>query len=341
MHCFGLFILVAFPRGGEARVGVLSVATDVQIPPRARWSEGFAAFFRSPRAVPYLLLLPAIIVILAVVLVPLLVSFWTSFTSYNLTKPATLFNFVGLRNYQRLMGNEDFWWAFGRTFIFVTITLNLEMLLGLGLALLINKITWGQRTLRTIMMFPMMFSPILVGFQFKYIFNDSIGLVNNALFDLGLITQPIPWLVDGTLANFSIIFAEIWMSTSIFAILLLAGLMALPKDPIEAAKVDGCNPLQVFQHITLPFLMPFVYIAMTIRSLDVARAYDMVRIMTNGGPAGRTELIWTLMTRTGYQNSQMGMANAMGYVSILLSIFFTVFFFRKLTAARTFMGGAQ
>jgi multiple sugar transport system permease protein len=191
------------------------------------------------------------------------------------------------------------------------------------------------------MMFPMMFSPILVGFQFKYIFNDSIGLVNNALFDLGLISQPIPWLVDGTLANFSIIFAEIWMSTSIFAILLLAGLMALPKEPIEAAKVDGCNPWQVFRHITLPFLMPFVYIAMTIRSLDVARAYDMIRIMTNGGPAGRTELIWTLMTRTGYQNSQMGAANAMGYVSIILSIVFTVYFYRKLTTARAFMGGAQ
>src|SRR5690554_4896240 len=218
------------------------------------------------------------------------------------------------------MGDDNFWWAFGRTVMFITIALNLELLLGLGLALLVNKITWGQRTLRTIMMFPMMFSPILVGFQFKYIFNDSIGLVNNALFDLGLIDKPIAWLVDGTLANFLIIFAEIWMSTSIFAILLLAGLLALPKEPIEAAKVDGCNPWQVFRHITLPFLMPFIFIAMTIRSLDVARAYDMVRIMTNGGPAGRTELIWTLMTRTGYQNSQMGMANAMGYVSILLSI---------------------
>jgi hypothetical protein len=90
------------------------------------------------------------------------------------------------------------------------------------------------------------------------------------------------------------------MSTSVFAILLLAGLMALPKEPIEAARVDGCNAWQVFKHITLPFLMPFVYIAMTIRSLDVARAYDMVRIMTNGGPAGRTELLWTLMTRVGY-----------------------------------------
>jgi multiple sugar transport system permease protein len=298
-------------------------------------------FFRSPRAIPYLLLLPAIVVILSVVLLPLIVSFYSSLTGYNLTKPATLTQFVGLRNYQRLLTNADFWWAFGRTFLFVTITLNLEMVLGLGLALLVNKITVGQRTLRTIMMFPMMFSPILVGFQFKYVFNDAIGLVNNALLDLHIISQPIPWLVDGTLANFSIIFAEIWMSTSVFAILLLAGLLALPKEPVEAAKVDGCNPIQVFQHITLPFLMPFIYIAMTIRSLDVARAYDMVRIMTNGGPAGRTELLWTLMTRVGYQNSQMGMANAMGYVSILLSIVFTFYFYRKLVSARTFMGGAQ
>ncbi len=299
------------------------------------------SFWRSPRATPYLLLLPGVIVIIAVVLIPLVVSLWSSLTPYMLTKPATLFQFVGLRNYQRLLVNEDFWWAFGRTFIFVTIALNLEMLLGLGLALLVNKITWGQRGLRTVMMFPMMFSPILVGFQFKYIFNDAIGLVNSALFDLHIIKEPIAWLVDANLANFSILFAEIWMSSSVFAILLLAGLMALPKEPVEAARVDGCNPVQVFQHITLPFLMPFIYIAMTIRSLDVARAYDMVKIMTNGGPAGRTELLWTLMTRTGYQNSQMGMANAMGYVSIILSIVFTFYFYRKLVSARAFMGGAQ
>jgi multiple sugar transport system permease protein len=298
-------------------------------------------FFRSPQATPYLLLLPAIVVILAVVLVPLIVSFWTSFTGYNLTKPATLYQWVGLRNYQRILTNWDFWWALIRTVGFITIALNLELVLGLGLALMVNKITWGQRTLRTIMMFPMMFSPILVGFQFKYLFNDAVGLVNNALFDLHIIREPIAWLVDGTLAPLTIIIAEVWMSTSVFAILLLAGLMALPKEPVEAARVDGCNPFQVFRHITLPFLMPFIYIAMTIRSLDVARAYDMVRIMTNGGPAGRTELLWTLMTRTGYQNSQMGMANAMGYVSILLSIAFTVFYYRKLVGARAYMGGAQ
>jgi len=298
-------------------------------------------FFKSPRAVPYLLLLPALMVILAVVLLPLVVSLYSSFTGYVLTRPATLFQFVGLRNYQRLWSNADFWWAFLRTLIFITVALNLEMLLGLGLALLVNQITFGQRAIRTVMMFPMMFSPILVGFLFKYLLNDSIGFVNNALYSLGIITTPIPWLVDGTLANLSIIFAEIWMSTSVFAILLLAGVMAMPKEPIEAAKVDGCNSWQVFRHITLPFLMPFIYIAMTIRSLDVARAYDMIRIMTNGGPAGRTEMLWTLMTRVGYQNSQMGLANAMGYVSIILSIVFTFYFYRKLTAARAFMGGAQ
>lgn len=299
------------------------------------------SFLRSPRAVPYLLLMPAIVVILAVIAVPLAVSLWSSFTPYQLTRPATLYTFVGLRNYSRLLENADFWWAFGRTILFITVTLNLELVLGLGLALLVNQITLGQRALRTIMMFPMMFSPILVGFQFKYILNDAVGLLNNALFDLGLITQPIPWLVEGTLANLSIMAAEIWMSTSVFAILLLSGLLALPKEPIEAAKVDGCNAIQTFRHITLPFLMPFIFIAMTIRSLDVARAYDMVRIMTNGGPAGRTELLWTLMARVGYQNSQMGMANAMGYVSILLSLVFTLYFYRKLVAARRYMGGVE
>lgn len=293
---------------------------------------------RSPHAAPLLLLLPAALIVVAVVLVPLVISFYSSFTGYRLTQPATLFRWVGLLNYQRLVTDVDFWWALGRTFVFLTIALNLEMVLGLGLAMLVARVTRGQRTLRTVMMFPMMFSPILVGFQFKYIFNDNIGLVNNALQSLGLQTEPIPWLVDGTLANLSIIVAEVWMSTSVFAILLLAGLMSMPKDPIEAAKVDGCNAWQTFRHITLPFLMPFIYIAMTIRSLDVARAYDMVKIMTNGGPAGRTELLWTLIARVGYQDARMGMANAMAYASIILSIVFTVYFFRKLAGARRSMG---
>ncbi len=277
--------------------------------------------------------MPTLIILTCVVLLPLLLSLWTSFTPFKLTKPDTLYRFVGFRNYERLIGDIDFWIAFGRTVLFLAIALNLELIFGLGIALLINKITYGQRTLRTLMMFPMMFSPILVGFQWKYIFNDNIGLMNNFLREFGVI-QPIPWLVDGILANVSIMAAEIWSSTSVFAILLLAGLLGIPKDPIEAAKVDGCNSWQVFKNITLPFLMPFVFIAMTIRSLDVARAYDIVQMMTGGGPAKRTELLWTLISRTGYVDAKMGMANAMSYISIFLSIAFTFFFFYKLVEAR-------
>lgn len=296
---------------------------------------------KRPEMAPFLLLTPAFFTMLFVVAVPLIFSLWTSLTPYQLTKPDSLFTFIGLRNYIRLLTDSAFWIPFGRTVLFLTIALNLEFALGLGIALLINKITWGQRGLRTIMMFPMMFSPILVGFQFKFIFNDNIGILNNALQSLGITDQAIPWLVDGKLAMFSLLFAEIWMSTSVFAILLLAGLFAMPRDPLEAAKVDGCNAFQTFRHITLPFLMPFAYIAMTIRSLDVARAYDIVKVMTGGGPAGRTELLWTLIARTGYENARMGQANAMAYISTILSILFTYYFYRKLIAARRFMGGVQ
>jgi multiple sugar transport system permease protein len=287
---------------------------------------------------PLLLLLPAVIVLAAVVVVPLCLSLYSSFTPFRLTRPETFFTFIGLRNYTRILSDANFWWAFGRTVLLLTIALNLEMLLGLGLALLVEKATRGQRILRTIMMFPMMFSPILVGFQFKFMFNDNIGLVNNALQSLGITDQAIPWLIDGRLAFTAISVAEIWSSTSIFAILILAGLLAMPKEPVEAARVDGCTPWQTFRYVTWPFVMPFAYIAMTIRSLDVARAYDIVKIMTDGGPAQRTELIWTLIGRTAYSDGRMGLANAMAYIAILLSIAFTVYFFRKLAAARTQIG---
>ncbi|MEH6834413.1 MULTISPECIES: carbohydrate ABC transporter permease [Falsihalocynthiibacter] len=288
----------------------------------------------------FVLLLPAIIILASVVLVPLLLSLYSSFTPYRLTRPETLWKWIGTYNYQKAMGDWNFWVAFGRTILLLTVALNLEMILGLGLALLVNRVTYGQRALRTLMMFPMMFSPILVGFQFKFIFNDNVGLVNSALQSLGLSDTAIPWLVDGKLAFFAIVFAETWMSTSVFAILILAGLYAIPSDPMEAAKVDGCTPWQTFRHITLPFIMPFIYIALAIRSLDVARAYDIVQIMTNGGPARRTELLWTLIGRTGYVDAKMGYANAMGYISIILAVFFTVYFFNKLNAARSELGMA-
>lgn len=283
---------------------------------------------------PLLLLTPAIIVLVATIALPLAFSLYSSFTPYRLTRPETLFVWIGWRNYVNEFTDPVFWIAFGRTVLLLTVALNLEMFLGLGLALLVEKVTRGQRLIRTLMMFPMMFSPILVGFQFKFLFNDNVGFVNNALQSLGITETAIPWLIDGDLAFFAIVVAEVWSSTPVFAILILAGLLAMPREPIEAAEVDGCTPWQSFRFVTWPFVMPFAYIAMTIRSLDVGRAYDIVKIMTDGGPARRTELLWTLIARTGYSDARMGAANAMAYASILLSILFTVYFFRKLAGAR-------
>jgi len=126
---------------------------------------------------PVLLLLPAFIVLAAVVLVPLLLSLYSSFTPFRLTRPATFFTFIWFDNYLSIFASRDFWWAFGRTVLLLTVALNLEMLLGLGLAMLVEKASRGQRLLRTLMMFPMMFSPILVRFQFKFIFNGHVGVV--------------------------------------------------------------------------------------------------------------------------------------------------------------------
>jgi multiple sugar transport system permease protein len=289
---------------------------------------------------PVKLLMPAFLAVGIVVILPLLFSFYTSFTAYRLTDPDTLSHWIGWRNYERAFANGDFWAAFGRTILFLTIALNLELLLGLGVALLLNQVTKGQRALRTVMMFPMMFSPVLVGFQFKFMLNDSTGIVNNLMQTLFGAKSAFPFLVNANSALASLIAAEVWNSTPIFAVILLAGLMALPKDPIEASKVDGCTSWQTFRYVTLPYLMPFIYISMTIRSLDVGRAYDIVRIMTNGGPGGRTELLWTMVGRIAYDDSRMGYANAIAYVSVLVSILFTLYFFRKLSGARKHMGPA-
>jgi multiple sugar transport system permease protein len=307
------------------------------------YSIGGEPVLATPRRripLPIKLLMPAFLAVGLVVVLPLLFSFYTSFTAYRLTDPDTLSHWIGWRNYERAFSNGDFWAAFGRTILFLTVALNLELLLGLGVALLLNQVTKGQRALRTVMMFPMMFSPVLVGFQFKFMLNDSTGIVNNLMQTLFGAKSAFPFLVDAKSALASLVAAEVWNSTPIFAVILLAGLMALPKDPIEASKVDGCTSWQTFRYVTLPYLMPFVYISMTIRSLDVGRAYDIVRIMTNGGPGGRTELLWTMVGRIAYDDSRMGYANAIAYVSVLVSILFTLYFFRKLSGARKHMGPA-
>jgi multiple sugar transport system permease protein len=280
---------------------------------------------------------PAILLILIVIVVPMLYSLYLSFTDYNLLN-ARNSSFIGIENYIELFKDKVFITSFVRTFVFMTLTVNLELLFGLLIALLLSKPLKGESFLRIILMVPMMFPPILVGFQFKWIFNDQAGLLNNLLYSLTGQLHQIPWLIDQPYGFLSILIAELWMGTPFMAIILLAGMMSLPKEPFEAADIDGASGFQKFYYITRPMLMPYMLIAMAIRSLDISRAYDLVKIMTNGGPAQRTELIWTYVTRLSIVDSKFAMGCAMSFVSVLISFAFTIMIYKQLIAARRGLG---
>jgi len=288
---------------------------------------------------PLVLLMPAILIMLFVIGIPMAYSLYLSFTDYSLA--SLTHKVIGLDNYYRLLFRDPlFWSAFGRTVLFMALAINIEFLLGLGIAQLMAKAIRGQGLLRTLMMIPMMFAPILVGFQFKWFFNAQTGLVNNILYTLTGEPHFIPWLIQKPLGFISILVAEVWMGTPFMVIILQAGILSLPSEPFEAAEVDGASAWQKFRLLTLPMIMPFIFTAQAIRSLDLARAYDVVQIMTGGGPANRTELIWTYVNRLAFGQHQFATATAMSYITVLVSFLFTWFLFRNLIRSR-WAGGRE
>lgn len=314
----------------------VEILEAVQSPTESSVAQTEAPRGRSARWFPYFLIAPSILIILLVVLFPLIYSFYVSLTPYKLLKPDTLairWDDV-FRNYRRLLEDEVFWKAFGNTIIYLTVTVNIQLVLGMGLSQLLARVVRGQSILRTLIMIPMMFAPILVGFQFGWFFNANLGVVNGALRGLGLVQQPIAWLVDIPLGLISIMLADIWMHTPVITIILLAGTLSLPSEPFEAAEVDGATAWQKFRFISYPMLGPFITIALTIRSLDLARAFDIAMVMTGGGPANRTELAWTYINRLALNDRNFGLGSAMAFVTVVVTLIFTVYLFRQLVKSR-------
>ena len=279
------------------------------------------------------LVAPATIIVALVVGVPMGYALGLSLTDYYLLDP-THVHFIGLQNYVSLLGDQVFWTSFRNTIVFTFLAVNLEFLLGLGIAALMARSLHGQSIKRSLIMAPMMFAPVLVGFQFKWFFNQNLGLVNNVLTAITGTLHNTAWLVDAPLGFLSILAAEIWMSTPFMVIILLAGLLSVPQEPVEAAEVDGAGPWQRFRYVIFPMIQPYIYVALAVRSLDISRAYDVVRIMTDGGPAHRTELVWTYVTRIVTDQNDLGLGAAMGMVTVVVASAFTVYLFRQLLKAR-------
>jgi multiple sugar transport system permease protein len=286
---------------------------------------------------PWLLIAPSLLVIGLVIIYPVLYSIYVSFTPFHLLRPDQTFVFTVEKmwdNYVRLAQDDIFWRSMRNTVLFLAVTVNFSYFVALALSQLLARVSRGQSVMRTLLMVPMMFAPVLVGFQFAWFFNATVGLVNNALTSLGLMSAPKAWLVDEPTGMIAIMIATIWMNIPMLTIILLAGTLSLPRETFEAAEVDGASAWQQFRNITMPLIAPFTLIALTVLSLDIARAYDIVRIMTGGGPAHRTEMIWTYTGRIAIRNSQFGLASAMSIVSVILGVAFTLYLFRQLMKSR-------
>jgi multiple sugar transport system permease protein len=296
---------------------------------------------RRTRWFPYVMTVPAVIVVVALVIYPMAYSVFVSFTPFNLLRPDTTSQLIPAEmfdNYARLARDDVFWKALVNTLIFMAVTVNASLLIGFGLAMTLARMTFAMGPVRVLLMIPMMFAPVLIGFQFAWFFNATVGLVNNALLTLGLISEPIAWLVDEPNGMIALMLASIWMTVPVVTIVLLAGRLSLSEELYDAASVDGASVYQRMRHITVPQMRPFFIIVMVLLSLDIARAYDIVRIMTDGGPAHRTELIWTYAGQLAIRGSQFGMASAMSMAGVVLGVAFTFYLFRQMMRLREDMG---
>jgi multiple sugar transport system permease protein len=195
----------------------------------------------------------------------------------------------------------------------------MEFLLGLATALMFNAL--GQRSagLRTLFLYPLMIAPIVAGLLWRFLLIDNFGIVNHLLTRIGIIESPdaIAWLSDPDIALFSVAIPDIWLTTSFMTLILFAGLQNLSPDILEAARLDGAGPVQILWRIILPLLRPVIAVALIIRGIDAARAFDIILIQTNGGPEDATTTLSLLIYRTMVRFDQPGLASAMGTLYLL------------------------
>jgi multiple sugar transport system permease protein len=220
-----------------------------------------------------------------------------------------------------MLGDGRFWQSLGNTGIFTVISVFLELLLGLGVALVLNKSFWGRGVVRTVAIIPWALPTAVMGLAWAWIFNDQYGVVNDILLRLGLIDTGINWLGTPTLAMIALIVADVWKTTPFISIILLAGLQSISEDLYEAHRLDGASPWQSFTQITLPLLMPQILIALLFRFAQSFGIFDLIQVMTGGGPAGSTETVSIYIYSTVMRYLDFGYGAALVVVTFLLLVF--------------------
>jgi multiple sugar transport system permease protein len=270
---------------------------------------------RGPRDRAWAFLLPAYGAIVAVVGIPTAYSLYLSFHEWKIATFRRGVPFVGLDNYAKALGDEAFWHSLQVSLTFTFSALILEILLGVGLAVLLDQEFRARRVVRILLLLPMFVTNVVIGLIWRILLSFDFGVVNWA-FSLGGLPK-VPWLGDPDLALWSLVIVDVWNTTPFVALLVLAGLQAVPEEPRQAARVDGASSWQVFRYVTLPLLRPVLFVAIVWRTIDLFRIFDVVFTLTGGGPYRATETISLYAYRQGFASFDLGYASAVSYLIIL------------------------
>lgn len=264
---------------------------------------------------PYLLLLPALLLLLGM-LYPFCLGLYYSLTSYFLQYPH-LFRFIGLGNYLKLPGDTLFVYSLEFTVGYTVVAVLVQVTLGVGVALLLHGRIVGRGVLRAMMLMPLMMPPVITALMWKVMMaSTKAGILNHLLGLLGL--PPVNWLGSVNAAMVSVCIIDTWGNLPFVSLILLGGLQSLPEEPYEAAVVDGAGGWEVFRYITLPLLKPFIILATTFRIMDSLRIFDVIYATTVGGPADATMNLHMRAFFYAFQWYQMGMGMAYAMVLLLL-----------------------
>ncbi|MCZ8516851.1 sugar ABC transporter permease [Paenibacillus filicis] len=242
---------------------------------------------------------------------------------------------VGLDNYAQLLKDPKFWNSMGLTLYHSSVSILLETVLGVAVALLFSRPFAGKRLVKTVMMLPMVATPVSIGLVWLLIYEPSIGLANQLLRKLGLSTQE--WLGSVTQVMPSLILIDVWEWTPMIALIVIAGLATLPSDPYESADVDGATSLQKLVHITLPLLLPTIMTAVILRIIDLLKTFDTIYATTQGGPNFASQTLNLMIFDLAFVNFKLGSASALLILFFLL-ILAMIFI---LMAIRKRLGGLQ
>ncbi len=275
-----------------------------------------------------LFLAPSVLFLLLTSVYPLLNSLRLSFFSWNMMIPFSKPVWVGTDNYTNLLQNAAFISSVKITLVFVLAAVSIEFILGLGLALLATSGVYAMGLIRTVLLFPLMMTPVVAGIVWRNLFNSSYGVINHVIGLLGI--PPQTWLGNPAQALPAVITVEIWQQLPVVCFVLAAGIQSLPVDMYKAAMVDGASRWQIFRMITLPLLRPVIIVVLMLRIMDAFKVFDIVFMLTYGGPGQLTEVLSLLIYKTGLKFFQIGQAGAMSWVFLVFIFVISYFFIRQL-----------